>query len=821
MKKTYLFGLALLSSVMLITSCGGGESEVDYQYNTYLSGSPTHWNVHTWQENTESIIFSYTETGLYDFVLDRDASGTPVGYKIISEMADGDPIDTQLDDNTANDLTDDEILNYAMNSSEGDTGVKWIINLNQNAKWENGEPINADTYIESMKDLLDPTMQNYRASSYYLDTLQIANAEAYYKSGRTTFEQYSKYYEEPGYNDAPYYYSFDAYNAYISTLSTEYNTIIEWFNEVALTTLDKQANTGNEALINIFSKYMTFNRVEKTDGDGKTYLGIESITLSDKQKGYHRLSTSDKDMIETLAALLGAGSQAEIDSMVDVITYLRYTWPSIEWSSVGLVKSGDYQLTLYLAVEIEEFYLKYNLAGNWIVYQPYYDGGKTTQGELTITNYATKKENYMSYGPYKLTRFQSGKSVILEKNDNWYGYSDGKHAGQYQTTRVKMEVISEHSVALQKFLKGDLDDIALTAEDIKVYGSSSRIYKTQTTYSQKLSFNTDWNALLARQTAGKNKTILTNYNFRKALSYAMDRKLFATEYTSGHIPSTVLLNSQYISDYANNEVYRETEQGKRVSIDLYTKEDGTYIENGFDPEIAKELFQKAYDEEIAKSADGSLKPNDKIEIQILLYNTESETSKAQINFLRTCLANATNGTSLEGKIDITTRKDEDYYNTAYSGNFDCIWSIWGGMTMDPYGFMQVYTKESTMCEYGFHPENEPLTIKGEYLKEENNNSDLTLTYDEWRVAIASGGRFAKGSHEVRLNILSELEKAIINRYETICFTSRAEAELVSYKVQLGSEEDLPLVGRGGIRETTYIYTASEWAKVKKSLDYKI
>ena len=103
----------------------------------------------------------------------------------------------------------------------------------------------------------------------------------------------------------------------------------------------------------------------------------------------------------------------------------------------------------------------------------------------------------------------------------------------------------------------------------------------------------------------------------------------------------------------------------------------------------------------------------------------------------------------------------------------------------------------------------------------DNNQDLTLTYDEWRVQISSGGRFAKGSHEVRLNILSELEKAIINRYETICFTSRAEAELISYKVILGSEEDLPLVGRGGIREITYRYTAAEWASVKKSLNYEI
>ncbi|MBS6441445.1 MAG: hypothetical protein KH380_03520 [Coprobacillus sp.] len=104
MKKTKVIGLMLLSSVMLLGSCGGSE-EKDYQYNTYMAGSPSTWNVHTWQTNDDAVIIGYTETGLYDFVL-NDAK---TGYDIISEMADGDPIDTGLDENESNDLTDEEI----------------------------------------------------------------------------------------------------------------------------------------------------------------------------------------------------------------------------------------------------------------------------------------------------------------------------------------------------------------------------------------------------------------------------------------------------------------------------------------------------------------------------------------------------------------------------------------------------------------------------------------------------------------------------------------------------------------------------------------
>ncbi len=811
MKKTNVLGLALLSTIMLLSSCGS-EKEADYQYNTYMSATPSTWNVHTWQNSDESVVFAYTEIGLYDFILDFDDSGKAVGYKIVSEMADGEPIDTATDGNDANDLTDEELDRYTMDAETDTEGVKWIINLNQDACWEDGTPINADTYIYSMQKLLDPKMQNYRASSFYLDTLQIANAENYYKSNRTTFEQYSKYCYEEGYENADYYYSFSERNEMVAAISTEYDTIIEYLDDQMIPTFEK-----NKAMFDAFNGLVTFEMIEKTDGDGNKYQGINKITLTDKQKGYKPLlgNANAASAMQYLAQIFGASGTDSINATIKNLTYLRYTWPELSWDKVGLVKSGEYQLTFYLAEEIELFYMKYNLSGNWIVYEPYYEGGMSQSGDLKITNYATKQDNYMSYGPYKLTQFQPGKSMILEKNEKWYGYSDGEHVGQFQTNCIKFSIISEHSVAMQKFLKGELDDISLTPEDMKKYGSSERLYKTQTTYSQKLTFNSDYNTLKARQNSSKNenKTILANKDFREAFSYAMDRSKFASEYTSGHVPSTVLLNNQYISDYNTNEVYRETPQGMSVSTDIYGD-----IKNGFSVEKAKELFTKAYNTEINSTTEGHLLESDTINIQILLYNTDSEASLAQMNFIRDMLKNATEGTPLEGKIEITTRKDEDYYNTAYDGDFDAIWSIWGGMTMDPFGFMQVYTSESVKCEYGFHPENEPLTISKEKL---NADEDKTMTFDQWRQAISTGGIYAKGDHEVRLNILAELEKAIILRYETICFTSRAEAELLSYKINFGCEDDLPLVGRGGIRYITYNYTADEWQKIKGKLDYTV
>jgi ABC-type oligopeptide transport system substrate-binding subunit len=62
----------------------------------------------------------------------------------------------------------------------GQTGRVWKIDLNQSAKWEDGTVINADSYVESMKEDLDPAMKNYRAQAYYIGDTGIAGARNYF-----------------------------------------------------------------------------------------------------------------------------------------------------------------------------------------------------------------------------------------------------------------------------------------------------------------------------------------------------------------------------------------------------------------------------------------------------------------------------------------------------------------------------------------------------------------------------------------------------------------------------------------------------------------
>lgn len=159
---------------------------------------------------------------------------------------------------------------------------------------------------------------------------------------------------------------------------------------------DKTEVEMGENLLKTFSKYVNFNRIMKTEGtetDKHEYYGIESITINEDNKGYKMYTTEDDAAFNILGTLLtGSSDPSQINEMINEITYVYYQWDSFDWNDVGLVKTGDYQLTLYVSTAIEEYYLKYNLSSNWIVYEPYYEAGKSENGKLVITNYATRQK---------------------------------------------------------------------------------------------------------------------------------------------------------------------------------------------------------------------------------------------------------------------------------------------------------------------------------------------------------------------------------------------------------------------------------------------
>ena len=66
-----------------------------------------------------------------------------------------------------------------------DEGKIWQIPIRKNAKWQNGDPINADDVIYSFQMCLDPNLVNSRASQMASDYITITNASDYSLQGNS------------------------------------------------------------------------------------------------------------------------------------------------------------------------------------------------------------------------------------------------------------------------------------------------------------------------------------------------------------------------------------------------------------------------------------------------------------------------------------------------------------------------------------------------------------------------------------------------------------------------------------------------------------
>lgn len=760
-----VFALILIFSMMIsVVACGkdktdantgtqeNGEtnnqdtqaSDAKYTLFDVASGSPKTWNPHEWETNDDSYISNYTCMGLYDFVLSDDLAS----YEIIPEMASEDPVDV-----TAEYIGDDRF-----NIPEDATsGWAYRVKLNQDACWENGTKIDADTYIYSMQQLLNYKMKNYRASNAYQGNISLANAETYYKQQQPI---YTPILGEDGYRD-------------IADSDMKFSMVnsVAFFGDSAKNYYSGyEKNFKNAAGEDVFEKYSKEEYYDLTDEAKADLLSVALAFGDDNPEAYKEFC----------------------------FTYDGIS-PEFSWDNVGYLKTGDYELTLILSRPATPFMFKYAESSGNLVYEELYENNKKETGDIIKTTYGTSVDKYMSYGPYKLVEFQEGKSIKMTKNENWYGYKDGKHEGQFQTTDINCQIVAEQATQLQLFLQGKLDLVSLTANDMEKYRTSDYIMYIPETYTSKITMNSSNAALKARESNGVDKQILSYIDFRHAMSLCFNREEFAAQCTATHSAGFGLINSMYISDPDTGIPYRSTEQAKSILCELYDVDSVDDI-TGFNKEQAAELFEKAYQE--CKAA-GEISDSDKVELEFLTYNTD-EVYGQMMAFLQDCINAATVGTSLEGRIEIKMTPDSNYYDHAKQGMFEMIFSTWGGNPMNPFNMMECYCLKDKMFEYGFEPEKETLTI-------EINGESVTKTFYDWYLAV-NEGEYLEADTETRLQILSQMELGILKTYNCPPLYYRTSTQLRSMKINYPTDTYVNLVqfGQGAARGITYNYTDAEW-----------
>ena len=474
-----------------------------------------------------------------------------------------------------------------------------------------------------------------------------------------------------------------------------------------------------------------------------------------------------------------------------------------------------------------------SFGSNWIVYEELYEAGKTKVGDLITTDYGTSIDKYMGYGPYKIDSFEKDKQIKLSRDANWYGWTDGKHEGQYQTTNINIEIIVKEETIENMFLAGKLDELTLNATQLNTYRNSKYLLKTDATYTYRFIFATDpvkLAALEADRNNGKNVRILQYDDFRKAISFAINRAEATAQGTGGYKPAFALINSLYFYDVENdpNSVYRNTEVAKKVILDFYgikygageaynTLDEAYDAVTGFDLAYAKELFQAVADTAIA---DGNYTAGQDIEIHCMAtgYDELSEDDKAQERLLNAMVKAATVGTSLENKITFVFHAGAaDRYGDVASGKQEMIRGAWGGAAFFPFSLLGNYVDpdEADIHEAcGWNPAAETLELTYDF-DGDGSDDTLTFTLQNWSKLI-NGVNLPEHAafHDIdtQLFIAAQIELAVLNSYQCIPLWSETSCSLFSQKISYATLNYNIMYGYGGFRLMTYNYTDAEWAE---------
>ena len=801
--KKFLALLLALTMVLSLAACGGNTTEstepsvadatepagtedvgvvYNYTYNTYSTSLGTNWNPHTWELNIDDTMLTYVSAPFVTMSIEDSLNGV---YQWIYVAA------TDVQDVTAD--HQDDLTKYDVTLPEGQTaedttsGFVFEISLNPDMKWEDGTPINADSYIYSMQQLLNPEMKNYRANLYYAGESAVAGG-------------------------AKYYYSLD--EGTYETLGSQ-----------GFASIEDAIAAGETVYVDVWNLWNAEGYVDADGNECPQYLVVtDEVTYSADGAGEDAFTAAD--------LYAGYGAYMQPGGGFDAVVYRANEDMGATYDVVGCYKVDDYTIRYVNQTQIDFNYFLTSLTSNWLVYEDLYEAGKDTTGSLVTTNYGTSVETTMSYGPYRMESLQNDKQVVYVKNENYYAYTknadgtltattdylvDGENVTAYQTDRIVIDVMDDDA-AKQAFLKGELSGWTPTADDLPTYATSDQLYKAPETYTMSFFFNCGLDNLkvMDESKGNQNSVVLSNWNFRKAFSMAVDRDEYVGA-TAGYVAAYSMLNSLYYYDVYNDPTssYRNSEPAKQAIVNFYEVEygegtpyadlDAAYASiNGYNLTMAQELMKTACDELVAE---GLYTAGDPIHIRIgwakgALTSSDNQQLALMNKYINAAAEGSGFGTiTLEAVGNINNR-----YDDVANGEYAIGYGAWGGAAFYPFRNFQVYCDpdQYSINEAGcWDPTTETLTLTVE-------GEEITKTWQDWSGCMVGSGDLATKSFETKLQILADMEEAYLNFVYRIPLCSTTACEMQSYQCSYYTADYNIMYGFGGIELMTYNYTDAEW-----------
>lgn len=853
----------MVSGLVAAAACSDNKTSDNDKvtYRSYTVVMPSNWNELTYEDNNDLQILQYISGSFFEYDYQFNGGKFKEDGTLNVEGLDAGAFSVQYSAATKlEDVTADVDAKWGYTAEQkADGGYAWKITLRNDIKWDDGTPIDAYDFVYSMKQQLDPLFKNMRASTYY-NNITIKNARDYVFSG-----------------DKEIYVNVD----------TKYDSIAAAKADGETVYLDMWGFFGLEGALKVESyDAETDEFVLDEDTECPQYVSIDDTVLWLDPVYYTELDDynsaieanpdaeiekpvagdyiqSAKDIFDAYAPDLevGGGSASYIYFLDANDNY------GMSFDEVGIYAPSQYEIVLCLDNPIQclkedgsfSYEAAYSLASLPLVKEDLYESCKKqpqTGSTLWTTNYNSSVETSASWGPYKLTAFQSGKSYVLERNENWYGYNMDQYNDQYLVDSITCEQLADTNTQWMSFLSGTIDNVAVDLTHREDYGNSKYVVYTPGTGTFGLNLLSDANMLKG---TGHNSGILAITDFRKAISLSINRDDYNAATTAAHQTCYGLLGPSYYYDIENAStlddggVYRNTRYAKEALLRVYgftENADGTWTDsagnkyddydkayevmNGYNPEYAKELVESAYQELTSNAEEYGYDANKKI---TFVYGTamDNANTRRDYEYIKNVIETLISGTPLEGKIEVTFNAS---YGSGWASQFQAgAYEIasgvgYSGGPFDPAGFLQCYLdpEAGLMFTTWWDTSEEELTYTMPVVEDgtyADAGKTFTMSLYNWYcclngIANSRGQEYTNNwgtgaiPEDARLQLTAKLEEIVLEKYYSIMTTSQYSASLMSAKFSYVTTEYNPMLDFGGLRYVRVNYNDAEWSSYIKT-----
>ena len=429
--------------------------------------------------------------------------------------------------------------------------------------------------------------------------------------------------------------------------------------------------------------------------------------------------------------LLNIGAQSLMND-VTVLNANKYFKGECEWQDVGVkaIEGNKLQITLEYAVSEMDFLNLFTGGGNTAAVHPEIYETSFNEGR-TENAYGTTFETSPSSGAYTLTEWVRDQITKFEKNP------ESPLADVYTPDIIESRVVEDATTMLTLFKNGDTDYVSVSGANYDEYAEDPRLHIADTTTVWYMYINSE----------SQENPVLCDNDFRQALYYAIDRKLIAETVFKTAKPAPY-----YVADtkMATPDMkYRDTEAAKAV----------IRPNNGHDPELAKEFFDKAYE------ANG----NKKIEVEMMYFDS-SDNMKLTTEYLEETYENLFGKDRLDIKLIATPT--QAVYENMENGKFQIGFGGWSGGEFNPWATMVVHTSD--------YPAKHDRLRNKEYDELYNRTCKGDLIFET----------------EERIEALAKMEEIIYAEMPMVPIWQAGSAKLFSDRITLKTEGEKSIPGVG-------------------------